>query len=265
VVRVTPVRVGIVGHGLIGRELAARLDTSRELELAFVAVRDPTRHPGIPAHLLLEDLDHVASRSPDLIVEAAGGAVTVEQGAAFLEVADYLPLSATALADDDLRARLLAAADRFGHRLLLPAGALVGAPSLAAIGRAWASVTVTMEKPPASIDDANSRPGEPAVAAPTTLHDGAVREAARRFPRNVNAMVVAALATLGLDQTRAVLVADPTRRDARLIVEAEGTDGSSLRLERRQPLAGVSGTEMGAAAWQSVLAATGSAPSMAVV
>jgi aspartate dehydrogenase len=50
-----------------------------------------------------------------------------------------------------------------------------------------------------------------------------------------------------------------------IIVEARGRDGSRLRLSRRQPATGVSGTEMAEAAWGSALAATGTQPAWSMV
>jgi aspartate dehydrogenase len=78
-------------------------------------------------------------------------------------------------------------------------------------------------------------------------------------------MVAGALTTVGLDRARAVLVADPTRTDLLLAVDAVTDDGARLRIQRRQPASGVSGTEMGASAWASLLAATGRAPTGAIV
>ena len=42
------------------------------------------------------------------------------------------------------------------------------------------------------------------------MFDGPVREGARLYPQNVNISAAAAIAGLGLDRTRVVIVADPT-------------------------------------------------------
>lgn len=57
------------------------------------------------------------------------------------------------------------------------------------------------------------------------LHDGPVREGARAYPQNVNISAAAALAGIGLDRTRLVIVADPGIDMHVVEIEAEGTFG----------------------------------------
>ena len=71
--------------------------------------------------LRLNDLEKAQLRRPDLIVECAHPSITARYGEAFLTFASYMPLSVTALADDDLRTRLEAAAAANDTRLIVPA------------------------------------------------------------------------------------------------------------------------------------------------
>jgi aspartate dehydrogenase len=249
-VRRGPLRVGLIGFGTIGRELyqhlAARPD---DYAIAFVHARSATSVAGIPASLRLAQLADAQAYRPDLIVEAAAPAVTRLHGARLLAIADYLPLSVTALADDALLSNLVEVARAAGSHLLIPHGALVGAESLLEWREQWTAVTVTFRKHPDSIDFGGPTPR---LEAPTVLFDGTVREIASRFPRNVNAMVTCALFSVGLGKCRARLIADPALRGAELEIEAVGRDGSQLKLHRTQPIVGVSGTEMAAALLRSV-------------
>jgi homoserine dehydrogenase len=80
-----PLRVGVLGAGIVGREVIRALlerpgtlapNGGRRLELAGVAVRDVDRHrlDGIPEHLLTDAPAHlVASPDVDAIVELMGG------------------------------------------------------------------------------------------------------------------------------------------------------------------------------------------------
>ncbi|MFN8622120.1 MAG: aspartate dehydrogenase domain-containing protein [Chloroflexota bacterium] len=248
--------IGIIGNGFVGASLAARIadDRSLGLDVAFVAARHPRKGE---LGLATVSADLVAERGADLVVEAAHPDITRALGRSILRSADYLPLSTTALVDDDLRADLEATAQDAGTRLVLPHGALVGGDSLLEWREQWAAVTITFRKHPRAIDFAVSGIDPAGIAGPTTLYDGPVRGIAPMFPRNVNTMVTCALATVGLDACRGVLVADPALDVAVAEVVAIGKDGSRLETTRRQPAVGVSGTEMMASLLRSIQVATG--------
>lgn len=254
--------IGIVGLGFIGRRVYDALVGTPELGLDVVWVfdRNPGRMADCPEELALRDLDDFRRTTPDLIIEAAGPEVTRTHGVRFLEVADYLPLSLTALADPELEQALSATAVGSGHRLLIPHGALVGVDSLVERAQAWSSVTITFRKHPANIDLTESGIDPASLRGPAVIYDGPVREIARRFPRNVNAMVAGALATVGLDRCRAVLIADPGLELAIAEVRAEGQDGTVIETVKRGPIVGVSGVEMGDALLHSIATATGASP-----
>ncbi|SNS24098.1 Predicted dinucleotide-utilizing enzyme [Sphingomonas laterariae] len=246
-------RIGLIGFGFIGAEIYDRIAADPgALDIAFVHNRSRDRLCDIPADRILDDLADAHRFAPDLIVEMAGPEITRRHGEGFLAIADYMPLSLTALADDDLRERLEQAARDNGHSLLIAHGALVGMDSLLEWQAMWDHVTISFRKPPASLGQLPST-----VTEPTLLFDGNVREIAARYPHNVNAMVACALATVGLDRCRARLIADPAIDHLELTVEALGRDGTRLAIERRQPAKGVSGSEMAAAVHHSILRAAG--------
>lgn len=244
-------RIGLIGFGFIGSEIHRRIARDGgPLELAFVHSRSRARLAGVDSALILDDLADAHRFAPDLIVEIAGPRVTVDHGEALLAIADYMPLSLTALADDDLRARLIDRAGASGHSLFVAHGALVGADSLLEWRTMWDHVSICFRKPPRSLGLAD-------IERETVIFDGSVRQIARQFPHNVNAMVACALATTGLDACHARLVADPALDRLELLIDATGKDGSRLRIERSQPAIGVSGSEMAEAVHRSILRAAG--------
>jgi len=252
-------RIGLIGFGFIGAGLFDAIQGGQApgIEIAFVYNRSAEKLAGVPEGLRLHDLRDVERFAPDLIVETAHPSISAGYGAAFLESADYMPLSVTALADDALRERLSAAAKRSGRRLLIPQGALVGTDALLGWRHMWRDVTITFRKHPDNLDFSESKWKTEKIVAETIVYDGPVRGIARQFPRNVNTMVTCALATVGLDRCRARLIADPSLQHAIAEVEAWGTDGSYLSTTKRQPAIGVSGTEMLQSTLRSVLKASG--------
>jgi len=80
---VHPVRVGLLGSGVVGSQVIRLLTDHRDelaarvgapLELTAVAVRRPHKHPEVPAHLLTTDAAALAARPDiDVVVEVMGG------------------------------------------------------------------------------------------------------------------------------------------------------------------------------------------------
>jgi aspartate dehydrogenase len=249
-------RVGIIGAGFVGSALYRQLREGAVagVEVGFVYDRRPDRLAGAAREHVVTALDEVEMASVDLVVECAGPDVSVAHGRSLLARADYMPLSVTALADDGLRTKLLATAHSAGTRLLVPHGALAGMDALYERRDVWREITITFRKPPRHIDGIQEN-----IERAKVLYDGPVRGIASRYPRNVNAMVGCALATIGLDRCRAVLVADPELTELVAEVRAVAQDGSVLEILKRQPGVGVSGTEMPSAVLRSVVLATGTA------
>jgi aspartate dehydrogenase len=89
-------------------------------------------------------------------------------------------------------------------------------------------VTVTVRKDPLSWKGtaAEETHDLTRLNGPVTLYDGPVREGARRYPQNVNISAAAALAGIGLDRTRLVIVADPAISTHIVEIDARGRFGS---------------------------------------
>ncbi len=251
-------RIGVIGYGYIGRFIVERIDASEgRFETAFVYNRSAPALDGLDPALRLDDLGGAGARNPDLIVECAHGSVSARYGETFLQCADYMPLSVTALADDALRERLEKAAAEHDTRLIVPAGALLGGDDLLMRRGRWQRVRITFRKHPDNLDFSESGFDPATIDGETTIYEGPVRGVAALYPRNVNTMVTCALVSTGLDTCEARLIADPALDCAIAEVEAWDEGGGLMRTEKRQPAVGVSGTEMLGSTWYSILRAAG--------
>jgi len=236
-------RIGLVGLGYIGRFVYEQITKRPELglEVAFVHELAAERLAGLPPGTVLPEIGDFTSRRPDLVVEMAHPAVTRQFGELFLEQTDYMPLSMTAFADEGLQQRLLATARRSGTCLFIPHGAVVGLESIFEGRDLWEEVTMVMKKSPKNLDfSAAPQFKAAAITQETVLYDGPTRAVCPLFPRNVNSHATVALAGIGFDRTRSVLVADPSLDVSVIEITARGK-GAATRIERSNPLKGVSG------------------------
>jgi aspartate dehydrogenase len=224
-------RIGLIGCGAVGAPVVAawrRGELAGAAKLVAVLVRRP--RPAEPDLVVTTERAAFLATRPQVVVEAAGHAALGAHGVACLEAgADLVVTSAGALVDDGLRESLEAAARAAGRRVVV-ASAGIGALDIlaaAAVG-GLDSVTVTVRKDPAAWYGtvAEQRADLGALAEAVTLFDGPVRKGARLYPQNVNIAAAAALAGLGLDRTRLVIIADPTICDHVVEIEASGWFGS---------------------------------------
>jgi aspartate dehydrogenase len=223
-------RLGMIGYGAIGREVAAaarRGDLGPQVELAAALVRRPqSANEGL---LVTNEAGRFLEQSLDVVLECAGHQAVREHGARCLEHgADLVLTSIGALTDDALRMRIEAAAAASRRRLVL-ASAGIGALDIlaaAAVG-GLDRVAMTVRKDPSAWygTEAESLCDLASLAEPLVLYRGPVREGARRYPQNVNVSAAVALAGIGLDRTELVIVADPTIRTHVIEIEAEGAFG----------------------------------------
>jgi aspartate dehydrogenase len=228
-----PLRVGLIGFGAIGRRLAEAIvagDAGR-CELGAVLVRRPGRIEQDVATRLGcmvtgDAADFLATRL-DLVVEVAGHDALKAYAEDILRQGhDLLLISVGALADPHFEERLHRAAHDYGQRVYLATGAIAGLDAIAAgaVGGLEA-VTHTVRKPPAGLLPPDEIAQAEASGEPRLLYEGPAREAALRFPENVNVAAAISLAGLGLDRTLVRIVADPTVLRNTHEIEARGEFG----------------------------------------
>ena len=210
-------RVALLGGGTIARLVLERRPPG--IQFAALYGRGPNSRGAALARefgvrYLTERSELVAAR-PEVVIEAASHDAVREHLLPLLEAGiGVVVLSAGALADDGLRARAEAAAQRTGALFYVPSGGIGGLDALktACIGGVD-QVSIQVAKPPqawkgiAYVEklgiDLDGLEGQ------TTLFEGPAREGVPHFPQNVNIAAVLSLAGLGMDRTRLKVVADP--------------------------------------------------------
>lgn len=257
-------RVGVVGYGHLGKFLVEKIQEHPELELAFVWNRSPAALEGFPKDLVLQDLKDFKERNVDLIVEVAHPDITRQWGPIFLQEADYMIGSPTALSSQELETSLRAAATK--HGLYVPSGAFWGAEDIKKMADRGTlqNLKVTMTKHPTSFKlngDLKTK-NDQVKDTKLILYDGPVRELCPLAPNNVNTMAAAAIAAhnLGFDKVSGSIVSDPQMTDWHIVeVEVWGPNGFNVKTTRSNPAAvgAVTGTATYASFLSSMLGAKG--------
>lgn len=222
-----PLRVGLIGNGAIGRSVVRHASAyPAQIQIVGILTRTPLDRASPP---ITGSVDDFLALAPDVVVEAAGHAALREHGpVALAHGCDLVALSVGAMADAEFEQDIRAAMTRGGSRMIVASGAVgaLDAIGAAAIG-GISTVTHTTRKPARSL-----LPEKEAATLqePREVFAGPAREAALRYPENVNVSAAVSLAGIGFDRTIVRVIADP--RTARNIheVEVEGEFGH-LRFE----------------------------------
>ena len=224
-------RVGLIGFGTICVRLQQLIaeQACGQIELVGAVVHDPRKARPEGAPKIVGSLDELLALKPDVVVEAAGHDALAAYGSDVLKAGvDLLMVSVGAFARPGLIEDITAAAEAGRARARIASGAIgaLDAISSARVG-GLKRVTHTTRKPPRSLYS----PEEAArITEVTEVFRGPAREAALKFPENVNVCAAVSLAGIGLDRTEMCIVADPSVERNQHEVVAEGEFGR-LRFE----------------------------------
>lgn len=211
-------RVGIIGCGSIGSEVARAIDSGL-VEAKLVALFDlvPERCLELARELrgkplACRDFDCFASQDLDIAVEAASQSAVRSYAIPLLERGvDLVVLSVGALLDGELLERVRRAAKSSGARVYVPSGAICGVDAAKALSLVGLSrVKLTTRKSPKSIDRSSLERlghGAESLSSETLVFRGPAEEAVRLLPFNVNVAATLRLATNS--DVEVEFVADP--------------------------------------------------------
>lgn len=228
-----PYRVALAGLGAIGLPVARWLDAGVEgLTLAAVsanntekAARNMADFQSPPPLLPLSELP----QSADVVVEMLPPERFLEIALPTIDAGRiFMPLTVTAFVE---RPELIERARAAGARIQVPTGALLGLDAVRAAAEGDVdSVVMATRKPPKSLQSARYVQEQGldlmSLTEPLCLYRGSVRDAAAKFPANVNVSVALALAGIGLDRTQYEVWADPAldRNTHRITVKSAAAE-----------------------------------------
>lgn len=231
--RLIEMKVGIVGCGTIGSEIAAAIsgNTIPGYSLAGLFDIDEKRvarlRARLPTTAVFIELGDLIEAS-DLIFEATHKSfmpVVVEKALSAGKI--VVAMSVGGIAD---RPDLIQFAEKTRGQIYLPSGAICGIDGILAAREAGlSSVQITSTKHPKSFVGipylSRNNISIEALSSPKIIFEGTAAEAIEEFPANVNVSITLGLAGLGIRKTRVRIVADPTCEKTRHEIIAEGNFG----------------------------------------
>lgn len=245
-------RVGIIGCGTIGTELALAIDKSHIKNAAIVFLFDSITSASLDLRKkLLKNYPSVFSKfsqlissSPfkeaDIIVEAASqDAVKTFAKKIVSSNKSLMIMSIGALSDAHLLKELYNAVIEHDSQIYFPTGAIAGVDALRSVKQHLEFVMLTTTKNPMSLagapffDSSKIRPEN--IRKRKLLYNGNASNAIKMFPTNINIAILLSLAGVGTEKTRVRVIADPDidRNEHEII--ARGKFGEMLIVVRNVP------------------------------
>ncbi len=198
-------KLGIIGCGAIGSDVAEAADGMEEIEEIYLYDIVEEKGRKLAERLKKAKFEEVKNFLPlvDTVFEAASQQAVYEYAEKVVEAGkDLIIMTIGALFDNEFREKLVKKAKEKKCKIYLPSGAVAGLDGIkaASVGGLHEVTLVTTKAPEAFGKHFEKR---------TILFDGNAREAVKLFPRNINVAACLSLAGVGFDETRVKVVADP--------------------------------------------------------
>jgi len=236
-------RVGLLGCGAIGTEIALAID-SEKISAKLTHVYDFSKENSQKLvdklenkPVITENVGLLAASPVDLIIEAASQDAVRDNVLSILQNRkDVMILSAGALLDETIFDIVMDGCKDFNKRVYLPSGAIIGLDGIRAVQDELESVVLVTTKNPKALKGAKffetSEINPDEIKTITTIYEGNAQEAVRLFPANINVAALLSLAGIGSEKTRVRIVADPATDKNTHEIQAQGKFGKfSINVE----------------------------------
>lgn len=193
-------KIGFIGYGIIGKQIVKQAQKNGNYSIEFILIGSENEKDE-------ENLPYIKELTPDLfkkvdlVVEVAHANVIAQYGEQILKYTNLLAFSTTAFSDAELYEKLLHSCKTYGTKVYIPHGAILGLDGLFDGRMVIDSVTITTTKSPKSLGREDSER--------TLVYEGSTREICKLYPRNVNVHAAIAMAGIGFDKTKSVIISDP--------------------------------------------------------
>lgn len=248
--------IGILGFGTIGQSIYQQILEEGLFEVTFIYTR--SHNIDIPNHLAIHEFPNkTLLESVDLVVEATVADTIKSYGESILTYTNLLPLSVTAFADEHLEKKLYEIASKFNHHIFIPHGAVLGLDGIYDLRNNIKHVEIHTIKNPKSLNREDTEK--------VTLFEGSTRDVCKLKPRNVNVHAAVALASIGLDQAKSILISDPNTKDNTHCIKVTGNDFYFEIMIRSMPKGAVTSATTPLSAYGSIKRALTSNNTLSIV
>ncbi|OUP81131.1 hypothetical protein B5F07_18580 [Lachnoclostridium sp. An169] len=190
-------KIGFLGCGKIGQALLKHIKEKRYGQVVFI--EDP--FADLPGEPVVRSPREELYGETELVIECCTADVLKEHIELILKHGDLLMFSVTAFSDETFEKKARELCGKYGRKIYIPHGAILGTDGIFDGKPVWESVEITTTKSPKSLGRTDTER--------TVVYEGPAREACRLYPRNVNVHAAIALAGIGFDRTKSRIVSDP--------------------------------------------------------
>lgn len=245
-------RIGVIGCGTIGSELALAIDKTNIKNAVISFLFDSVKSASLDLRNKLQNnyppifsefsrlVSSLPFKNADIIVEAASNTAVKTFAKKIVSSNKSLMIMSTgAFFDVRLLKEIYSTVNKHKSRIYFPTGAIAGIDALCSVRHLLHFVMLTTTKNPRSLTGAPffelSNTSPESIRKRKLLYDGNALNAIKLFPTNVNVAVLLSLAGVGTKKTRVRVIADPnTNRNEHKII-ARGEFGEILIVARNVP------------------------------
>lgn len=245
-------KVGLIGCGTIGSELALAIDNGMVQKAELVLLYDKVENMATELQSKLRNtatrtfsnfsklISSTAFTDADIIVEAASQDAVRKFAKTILELGkDLIIMSVGALVERDVLNELLDLASQKQVHIYVPTGAIAGIDAIRSVRHLLHSVTITTTKSPKALAGApffeTARFKVESISRKRLIYEGSAGDAVKKFPANVNVAAALSLAGLGIDATKVKIIADPSISINQHEITAKGKFGEINIVVRNMP------------------------------